>query len=379
MGAIQRLSKGKYKLTVEVGYDATGKRIRRYRTVEANGQRHAKELLQQFEDELASNENHDLSNLSFTEYVALWRENYAASHLEPSTREIYDIMLNSISKAFQKKKLADIHAFHLTNYLNGEKLNGYGSLEKKYNVLKSLFKWAVKWKLIAADPMDGVGKPKLPTQEMKFYDYEELKRLMRLIEELDDRHRLMVKLTIVGGLRRGELLGIAYDCVDFQKNQIYIKRSLQYTKKEGFRLKETKTGESRIINYPSTVMDELRAYYKKQLYDRTNNARRWVGFEDVRERPVMLFVCDAAGQPYKPEAVTRFWNRFMKRNADQIKRIRFQDLRHSSASLILSEGVNMKVLQKRLGHKRVTTTLNVYAHVTDKDDKKASAVFDDLV
>lgn len=377
MGSVQRLAKGKYKLTAELGYDADGKRIRRYRTVDANGPRAAKELLTAFEDELLENNKLDVTNLRFVDYVDMWRTNYAETQLEPSTREIYEIMLNSIVPAFQRKKLADIHDFHIMHYLNSEKLHGRGSLVKKYNVLKSLFKWAIVWKLLARDPMDGVGKPKEVADEMKFYDREELEVLMVLIRKLDIRHRLMIKLTLVGGLRRGELLGIAYDCVDFAKNQIFIKRSLQYTKKEGFRLKETKTGDSRIVTFPSTVIEELRSYYKKQLAGRDDNT--WLGFEDVRGREVELFVSDKNGLPYKPEAVTRFWIRFMKRHQDEIKRIRFQDLRHSSASLILSDGINMKVLQKRLGHKDIKTSLNIYSHVTNKDDQKASDVFNDLV
>ena len=65
----------------------------------------------------------------------------------------------------------------------------------------------------------------------------------------------------------------------------------------------------------------------------------------------------------------------MDRNQDKIKRIRFHDLRHSSASLILSEGVNMKIVQKRLGHKDIRTTLNMYSHITTADEQKASDVF----
>ena len=122
-------------------------------------------------------------------------------------------------------------------------------------------------------------------------------------------------------------------------------------------------------------MDELRFYYKKQL----NDDDTWLGFEDVRGREVTLFVCNEFGLPYSPQAVTRFWRRFMRRHKNSIKRIRFQDLRHSSASLSLSDGINMKVLQKRLGHKRANTTLNVYAHVTKQDDQKASDVFNDLI
>jgi len=100
----------------------------------------------------------------------------------------------------------------------------------------------------------------------------------------------------------------------------------------------------------------------------------WKGFKDIEGKEVMLFGASEYGIPYTPNSITLFWNRFIKRTG--LKKIRFQDLRHSSASLILSEGINMKVVQKRLGHKDIKTTMNVYSHVTEKDDEKASNVFD---
>ncbi|PUB17944.1 site-specific integrase [Paenisporosarcina sp. OV554] len=87
----------------------------------------------------------------------------------------------------------------------------------------------------------------------------------------------------------------------------------------------------------------------------------------------MLFVSDEYGNPFQPNAYTRFWGRFMKRT--DIKKIRLHDLRHSSASTMLSEGVNMKVIQKRLGHKNIKTTLNTYSHVSTEEDQKAADVF----
>lgn len=378
MASYKDLGAGKFKLYVELGYDAKGKRKRRTKVVEASGPRAAGKLLSAFEQEVYNSQHIEVEKAGFSDFVDRWYANYVLSDLESSTADIYAVILRSITPYFEKMKLKDIRTLHIIEYFKTEKEAGRGSLEKKYNILQSIFKHAVEWKVLVHDPMEGVTKPKSAKIEMQFYDKDEIAHLLELVKTLKPRHRLMVKLTLAGGLRRGELLGISYDAVDFAKNQIHIKRSLQHSKKDGFRLKGTKTGENRIVSFPPSLMKEFHNYYIKQLNLKMEMGSLWKGFKDIHGEEVMLFVSDEYGQPYSPAAVTRFWGNFMKRN-EEIKRIRFQDLRHSSASLILSEGVNMKVLQKRLGHKNIKTTLNVYSHITEKDDEKASNVFKDLL
>lgn len=378
MASYDDLGNGRYKLFVELGYDAKGKRIRRTKRVTASGPREVKKLLSAFEQEVYNSVQIDNSRLSFSVFVDQWKKNYADVSLSASTYEVYEGILNHITPHFENKFMKDITTFHIVQYLTNEKKAGNGSLEKKYNILMSLFKHAVEWKVIPSNPMDGVEKPKSKKKKVDFYDKDELAQLFQLIKELSWRHQLMVKLAVIGGLRRGEVLGIAYDAVDFNKNQIHIKRSLQYTKKEGLKLKGTKTEDERTVTFPPQLMKELKAYYKQQAKDKLEMGNAWKGFKDIQGNEVMLFVADEYGFPFQPNAVTRFWGRFMKRNPE-IKKIRFQDLRHSSASLLISEGKSMKVVQKRLGHKNIKTTGNIYAHVTEKDDEKASDVFKELL
>lgn len=374
MAFYRKLKNGKYKIEVHLGYDAKGKRIRRYKTVEASGVRELNRLMNEFELEARKERLIDVERMNFTDFIKMWKENYAETNLEQSTIELYGDLLDHITPYFENKYMKDINTFHIVQFFTNEKKEGRGQLEKKYNVLKSVFKYATIWGIIVADPMDQVEKPKVKSEPIQFYDKDEITDLLSVMGELGPRHRLMIKLALFGGLRRGEILGIAYDQVDFKKNTIHIKRSVQKTKKDGLKLKKTKTENERTVTFPADLMEELQRYYKKQVKLRMEMGSLWKGFKDIEGKEVMLFASNEYGIPYTPNSVTVFWNRFIKRY--DLKNIRFQDLRHSSASLILSEGVNMKVVQKRLGHKDIKTTMNVYSHVTEKDDEKASNVFD---
>lgn len=374
MASYEELGKGKYKIVVHLGYDAKGKRIRRYKTVYATGVRQLNRLMNEFEIEAKKERLIKIDRMKFVDFVEMWRENYAQPKLEPSTLQVYDELLKHIIPHFEIKYMKDITTFHIVQFFTNEQKLEKGQLEKKYNVLKSIFKYAVTWGIITDDPMNQVEKPKVKPKPIQFYDKDEIGKLLTAIKELSARHQLIVKLALFGGLRRGEILGIAYDQVDFKKNTIHIKRSLQNTKEEGLRLKNTKTENERTVTFPSDLMEELYRYYKKQVKLRMEMGTLWKGFKDIEGKEVMLFGASEYGIPYTPNSITLFWNRFIKRTG--LKKIRFQDLRHSSASLILNEGVNMKVVQKRLGHKDIKTTMNVYSHVTEKDDEKASNVFD---
>lgn len=231
------------------------------------------------------------------------------------------------------------------------------------------------WKVIADNPMAGLEKPKNPNKEMAYYKPNELTELLKAIEDLSERHQLMVLISLIGALRRGEVLGIALnDGVDFDNNQIHVLRSLSYSKTKGLELKRTKSEDHRAVTLPHWLLKRLHAYYIKQLNLKMEMRNLWKGFKDYNGKEVILCVSDEHGYPFQPNAYTRFWGRFMKRT--DIKKIRLYDLRHSSASSMLSEGVNMKVIQKRLGHKNIKTTLNTYSHVSTEDDEKAANVFE---
>ncbi|PWA08621.1 hypothetical protein DCC39_14370 [Pueribacillus theae] len=383
MASVQELIKGKkYKLVVELGYLPSGKRDRRTRTVEASGKRAAKRMLKEFEDEVMEkmNLNEEMFFVSFTEK---WLNNYAKPELEKPTLENYKSALQTISDYFIDFRMKDITPLSITEYFNYEKEQGRASLEAKYKVLLSIYKYAVKWKVIKEEdnPMVEIEMPKpSKKQNIDFYRAHEIPILMEAIQTLDIKNQIITKLALFGGLRRGEIAGLAADVCDFKNNRIEVKRSLQHSKTGGLRLKETKEEDTRLVVIPAALMKELHTYYIKRLNLKMEMGPLWKGFKDINDNEVFLIFADEYGVPYRPDAISKFWKRFMKTFEGKIRRVRFHDLRHSSATIALTEGaregITSKTIQKRLGHKDIKTTLKFYSHVTEEDDKKASDVFD---
>jgi len=371
MGYFKEHGKGKYRLFADAGYNADGKRIRKTKVITASGPREAKKKLAEFEVEVSNTNFTDVKNLSFGEFVEMWRDNHAKVALSASTLEIYNIILDSsLLPHFKKQKLKDIKTLHIVKFFNDEKNKNKGSLEKKYNLLLNIFKKAVEWEVIATTPMEKVDKPKVKKKKKDFYDKEELQLLFKKMDSLLPYQRLMIKLAAIGGLRRGEILALTAN--DIEGNEVHIWRSMQNTQEKGLVLKETKTGEERTVTFPDDIIKEMKALHNHQLRMKLQAGNLWEGFNGE----IMLFA-NEFGVPFRPNSVTTFWNRFVTR--EKLKKISFHDLRHSSASLLISEGINMKIVQQRLGHKDIKTTLNIYSHVTKKDDEKASEVLGSIL
>lgn len=377
MASFKEVGKGKYKLYVELGYDATGKRKRKTKTIKASGPREAKKILAEFETEMYNKTHVESKDVPFTAFLEIWKSNYGYTEIQRRTLENYENTLDSsILPYFGKMKMKKIKTLHIVEYFNIEKKNGKRTLEMKYHILSNMFRLATKWGMIEENPMLNVDKPKSKYKERNPYNDEEIELLLKRITMQPTEHQLMVKLALIGGLRRAEIAGLSADVIDFANDKIIIKQSLQYTKRDGLFLKSTKTNKSRTVTIPSFLTKELKAYYLKRLKIKMMMADIWEGFKNENGEEVFMIFSNEYGKPYTPNAITRFWQRFLERS--DLRRISFHDLRHSSASYSLRHGVNIKVIQKRLGHRDIRTTLNTYSHVTEEDDRTASETFEDF-
>lgn len=370
----------KYRLYVELGYDAAGKRIRKTKVVDASGKRKATDLLKEFENEVKQSLHLDDDNPTFIDFAERWTKNYAEIELQASSMENYNHAMKSLVKHFGKRRLKEISTFQLVQYFSKEKAQN-SNIEKKYNLANSIFKYAVLWKIIDErnNPMFGVSRPKrkkLKAEENQFFDKNEIPGLLIALERLLEYQYLIAALALFGGLRRGEVLALVPEVVNWETNIIRIKSSLQLTKKHGLRIKTTKTGEERDVTYPKFLIDRLKIFYEQKLILKEEMGNLWKGFKDEKGNEIFFLFTNEYGKPYRPDSVTQFWDRFIKR--EKLKQVSFHGLRHSSASFLLSEGVNMKVIQKRLGHKDINMTLNMYSHLNEDDDKNASYAFDKL-
>ncbi|MCM3079576.1 site-specific integrase [Brevibacillus invocatus] len=383
MASVQKRGENSWLLVVEAGYDSNGKRIKKTKTVKGMGKREAEKELAKFVTEVEAGQYIAPEKMTFTAFVGEWREKYAKSELSAKTLENYLIQINNrLIPEFGHLRLDQIKPLHIVTFLRNLQQDGgrkdgkegklsSGMIEYVHRVLKNVFNRAVDWKVIKTSPMEGLKKPKVEQAEMSVYDEEEVQRLFLALEKEKIMWRVMITLALTTGLRRGELLGLEWKHIDLETGTIDVKQSLSFVKEIGYQIKEPKTKNSvRKVAMPPSVIHEVKALKMQSAKERMHSGNLWEGGEH-------FFVFSSwNGKPLYPSSVKTWWSRFIKRNA--LRYIRFHDLRHTSATLLINKGVHAKIISERLGHANILTTMNIYGHALRSADQEAAKHFDSL-
>lgn len=381
MAHIRKRGKNSYLLVVEAGYDAKGKRIRRYKTVRCKTLREAEKELAKFVVEVEAGTYIAPEKMRFADFVEEWHKKHGIKHLSPKTLETYDLHLkNRILPAFGHMRLDEIKPIHIVSFLDelekgsSRKDGKEGSLSPStilyhYRILRDIFARAVEWKLIKSNPVEGVKRPKATNKKADVYDEQEVAQLFQLLQKEPLHARMLITLALTTGLRRGELLGLQWDDVDLENGVIHVNHTLTYTKERGYELKRPKTESSiRTVSLPPSVVKELKAYKLVKMKERMMAGDLWEGGE-------YFFVFSSwNGKPFYPTAPGTWWRRFIKRSG--LRYIRFHDLRHTSATLLINQGVHAKIISERLGHSDIRITMNIYGHALRSADQEAAKKFD---
>jgi integrase len=382
MATYRPIRPGYFEFCIELGYNSLGKRLRKYRTLPCKGEREAKKIAARLEVEFSDENYIDNDNIKFGTLYENWKKEYAPATLDPLTQEGYEYVFEAhILPQFKKATVKDIKARDIIRFLDEGIKRGDGQygIERRHRCIRSIFKYAVKYDYISKDVSLEVPKPKIRARKKEVYDSEEIAHIFDLLEKnnVNKRQKLMITLALTGGLRRGEVMGIDMDeDIDFENNCIYISRSVQYTKRHGLRIKSTKNEEERSVTFDEITMKEIYEYRRERKKEIMKIRDEYKGYKDVNGKVVNLLFAHIDGTPYAPHTVSQFWRRIVKRY--ELKKISFHDLRHSSATYLLSKGFNMKAIQERLGHKDYKTTMNTYAHVTKKMEKDTGNAFLDV-
>ncbi|MBO1910146.1 site-specific integrase, partial [Microvirga sp. 3-52] len=229
----------------------------------------------------------------------------------------------------------------------------------------------VRNEMIQKNPMEKVDKPSVTYKAGNVYNSDELRQLFQILNEEENKQMaLMIKMALKTGMRKGELLALQWDDIDFDKNTIHVRHSLSYTKLNGYQLKEPKTKKSiRKVAPPSQLMDELKSHKQIKKTDRNNAVELWDGGNHF-----FVFSTDL-GKPFFPGVPNTWLTRFFKRTG--LKRIRFHDLRHTAATDLINKGANIHSISNRLGHSNIGTTMNIYGHYLEEADQKIAAMLED--
>lgn len=172
-------------------------------------------------------------------------------------------------------------------------------------------------------------------------------------------------------MRRSEILGLQWEDIDFETNTIHIRHALYYSKENGYQLKKPKTKTSiRSLIAPNYVMAELKKFKLLKNTDRIQAKELWEGGQ-------YFFIFSTwNGKPFYPTVLGTWWRRFLNRT--KYKQIRFHDLRHTAATLLINQGLHPKIISERLGHADIKTTMNIYGHYLREADQEAANKLDEL-
>lgn len=195
-----------------------------------------------------------------------------------------------------------------------------------------------------------------------------MSKVLTNLEEKPFHWRILILLALSTGAREGEIAALEWKHIDFEKRTVYIEQSLTEVVGEGVKLKSTKNERSRYVSLPTPLLTML----KKLKVQRTHE-KLLVG--DMKEWPDHFFIfANEFGKPIRPDSISQWWRRFTTKH--NLRHIRFHELRHTSATLLINEGVHAKVISERLGHADISTTMNIYGHVLNEADQAAATHFD---
>lgn len=353
--------------------DKSGKRISKWLPtglpVKGNKKR-AEDMLMAARAEFVAGEAAIDRDMPFSSYLVQWME-IARSTLKPNTAAGYASMIqNPIAPYFQQRGITlgglqavDIQMFY-TSQLKRVSAN---TVIHYHAIIHRALKYAVKTDLIDVNPADKVERPRKDRFTASFYDGNEVNRLFQVARGTP--LELPVMLAAFYGLRRSEVVGLKWDAIDFENKTIAIRHTVTACAEKGRRIEvaadTTKTASSRrALPLVPAFQTKLAALKEQQEKNRILCGRSYctdyLGYVLV----------DAMGNRLKLSYISTAFPVLLKRNG--LRPIRFHDLRHSCASLLLKNGVPMKQIQEWLGHSDFSTTANIYAHL-DAGSKLTSA------
>lgn len=320
------------------------------------------------------------SNYALGNFLDQWLETIKPN-LAASTYQSYEQTVNLHLKpalgniALGKLKPVDIQKYYNIELEGGRKDNkktvgrSLSSTTVLYHhrVLHRALETAVKWGLINRNPADMVEPPRKAKKEMKILNEEQIAKLLDAIK--DEYLYIPVFLAVMTGMRRGEILGLRWQDVDLQNGIIYVKQALYQRKAGEPAFTEPKTPQSkRAIQISNAVIKALEKHKTEQ-----EKAKLFFGDEYASYD---LVCCMQDGKPINPESLSSYFADITKRLGFPV---RFHDLRHTHASLLLKAGINPKIVAERLGHNSIEITLNTYSHVMPGLQKEAADKFEEIL
>lgn len=430
MASIKKRGKS-YLITVSNGYDSSGKKINRYATftpdpnkTEKQNQRALDEFTHNFEKRVKDGLYFDGENMTLEEFANKWLTECVEPKKAATTYANYKMNLQKhIIPALGHLKIAKIKPLHIQKFYNdlasGSRIDGRkgvlskGTIKKIHAVLSSMLHRAVLWQIIESNPCQRVEIPdknilqesavcsvisnmadvntmlstvnSLQTNE-KCFSIEEANLFLHILGQssLPFQIKVFLNLALFSGCRRGELLALTWQDIDFESCNINIYKSVALCNHQLI-IKTPKTRTSvRTISLPKHLIQMIQQLKTEQKRYSLKLGSAWVGHRGSEYDNNFLFTQWDGSLIYPTTPYADFKKLIKNYNKTapvdaQLPLITLHGLRHTSATLLISQNVDIKTVSHRLGHSQTSTTMNIYAHSLKKMDESAANALEHLL
>ena len=393
MANIISRSNGTYLIRVSCGLDSSGKQISRSKTFKPSKpnlpytklNRELEAFVAAFEQEVAEEgpmRNVRPDKITFADFCTQYLE-IKKNSLSPQTYNFYSkVIEEELMPMFARLKMKDLRTYHIQQFIqylanDKKRLDGQdgkiaASTVKRYaTVLRSIVGMAYKLEYIEED----IGRsrrlefPKEETKEVEVFTLEEVGYILKALESEPWHIRAVIEVALFTGCRRGEIVGLKWADIDFENQRISVKRSIYKLSDGKAREKEPKSKTSiRTISIPERLCKTLTEYRLQQNRHIAYLGDGWKNLDYV--------FTEEDGYVMNPQTPTKQFDHFLKRHG--IRHLKFHGLRHTSATMLLANGCDIKTVSARLGHADITTT-NIYVHALESTDRMAAQTFDNFL
>ena len=365
-GSITKRNDGRWMARVDLGWQ-DGKRRRK--TIYGRTKRDVQEKLR----EVLHRTDHGMAPVGEQETVGTFLRRWLEvrkTGIRPRTYESYEqVVRTHVLPSLERFRLAKLTPLDVSTWMNARLAAGVGARTVLYarTVLRAALNQALRWELVTRNVAALTDPPRHRPRQIEPLTSEQAKTLLSALAG----HRLEALFTVaVGlGLRRGEALGLSWDAVDLDAGVLTVRRTLERAGAEP-RFGEPKSARgNRTIMLPRLVADALYAHRKRQLEERLSAGAQW------RDSGLVFTTPD--GGALDGRNLNRLFKMILRRAG--LPDIRYHDLRHTAATLLLAQGVDVRTIMETLGHSQIGMTLNTYAHVVPALQREAAAKMDQIL
>lgn len=335
-------------------------------------QQECQQWIKQVVEKERRGQSYQASQTTYKEFLNNWLAG-KRSTLKPASHKQYtQIARDYILPALGKIKLDDLRPDHIQHLYDTEMRKGTGlrTIEVIHAVIRGSLNHAVKLWIIGRNPALATFPPRPARKEMQIYSQEQVQKLIVTAKLITSPYAELLQLAIATGMRLGEILGLQWKDVDWNKNSLTIQRQFSRKTRDSklFTSPKTKAG-IRTIKVGEEVMTAL------QIQSERVSRLMWEAGENWHDLDLVFPSQD--GKPLSGRYLLTSFQRIAKQAG--LPKIRFHDLRHTAASLMLNNGIPVLIVSKRLGHAKPSITLDIYGHMIQGQDAGAADLMDSYI